>query len=200
MSDASTEAAPPSPRTGTVLVVDDESAVVDLYERMLGPHHDVRTATGGEEALEKLRPDVDVVLLDRRMPDLTGGEVLETLRSNGHDCAVAMITAVRPETDILSMDFDAYRVKPISSEELNDLVDELLLRSRYSTDLREMLAITEKLAALESAHDRAHLRAHEEYEQLAARYQDLLSETEHHFAEIADRTDLRMVYRDILED
>jgi CheY-like chemotaxis protein len=40
----------------------------------------VRTAYGGHEALEELSDDVDVILLDRRMPGLSGDEVLEEVR------------------------------------------------------------------------------------------------------------------------
>lgn len=187
-------------RTGTVLVVDDEPSVVDLYARMLESDYDVRTATSGAEALDHLDERVDVILLDRRMPDLTGGEVLARLRENGYECMVAMITAVRPEQDILSMDFDAYWVKPIGMDELIDLVDELLLRTEYSETTRELIATGEKLAALRAEHDPEDLESMDEYVELEESYERKLDESEGHFEELADRVNPGIVYRDILGD
>ncbi|ESS07881.1 MAG: response regulator containing CheY-like receiver, AAA-type ATPase, and DNA-binding domain protein [uncultured archaeon A07HN63] len=56
-----------SPDTPTVLVVDDESDVADLYAYRLEDAFSVRTAYSGEEAIETVDETVDVILLDRRM-------------------------------------------------------------------------------------------------------------------------------------
>lgn len=65
-----------------VLVVDDESMVAKMYEDWLDDAgFDVDVAYSGEEALAKLDGSFDVVLLDRRMPLLSGDEVLEVIRS-----------------------------------------------------------------------------------------------------------------------
>lgn len=189
---------PEDARSGTVLVVDDETSVVTLYARMLSDTHDVRTAHDGGEALEEIDDEVDVILLDRRMPDLPGGEVLDRIRSAGYDCAVAMVTAIRPEEDIVSMDFDAYRVKPIGAQELHELVEELLLRSEYSTDIRELMATGEKLAALREAHEPEQLRTLESFRELEAEYEEMLATSEDRFREISDRADPGLIYRDVL--
>ncbi|MFB6176845.1 MAG: response regulator transcription factor, partial [Halobaculum sp.] len=91
----------------TVLVVDDEQQVADAYAlRLQMEYDDVRKAYGGQEALDTVDETVDVVLLDRRMPDYSGGEVLEKMRERGLDCSVIMVTAVDPDFDIVSMPFD----------------------------------------------------------------------------------------------
>ena len=46
-----------------MLVVDDERDIADLYTTWLGADHEVRTAYSGEEALEKVDEDVDIVEL-----------------------------------------------------------------------------------------------------------------------------------------
>lgn len=56
-------------RQATVLVVDDEKDLADVYAEHLKERYTVRTEYSGNEALEAMSPDVDVVLLDRRMPD-----------------------------------------------------------------------------------------------------------------------------------
>jgi DNA-binding response OmpR family regulator len=95
-----------SEESAVVLVVDDEPDVADSYAAFLRDRYDVRTAYGGEPALAALDEDIDVVLLDRRMPDMFGDEVLESIRGRGFECRVAMITAVDPDVDIIDMEFD----------------------------------------------------------------------------------------------
>ena len=102
----------------TVLVVDDNRAVADTYAAFLDGEYAVRTAYGGEAALEALDASVDVMLLDRRMPDRSGDEVLAETNSRALDPRVVMLTAVDPDFDIVDMPFDAYVVKPV------DRVDE----------------------------------------------------------------------------
>jgi len=75
----------PRPRSGVVasegrlriLIVDDEAPVVRVLRRMLVRDHDVIVAASGTEALEILRqdPEIDVVLCDVMMPDLTGADL-----------------------------------------------------------------------------------------------------------------------------
>ncbi|MGM0398456.1 MAG: response regulator transcription factor, partial [Halobacteriota archaeon] len=95
-----------SPDRSTVLIVDDEPSLVELFERYLADDYDTRTATDGEAAMANVDDDVDVALLDRRIPGMTGDEILEAIRSQGHQFPVAMITAVDPDTDIIDMPFD----------------------------------------------------------------------------------------------
>ncbi|SFF90184.1 Response regulator receiver domain-containing protein [Halopelagius inordinatus] len=114
----------------TVLVVEDEEAVVEAYAMWLSDVADVRTATGGREALQLVDGDVDAVLLDRRMPDLSGDETLAEIRERGFDCRVAMVTAVDPAVDVdgVNASFDTYLTKPVTKEEIVDAVGELLER------------------------------------------------------------------------
>ena len=60
---------------GAVLVVEDETHLAELYSEYLDDNYDVRTAYGGVEAIEMLASDLDIVLLDRRMPIVSGNEV-----------------------------------------------------------------------------------------------------------------------------
>ncbi len=69
-------------REPKVLVVDDDRGVVEMNREWLeSAGFDVIVATDGRSALKKVDGDVDVVLLDRRMPGLSGDQVAEVLRS-----------------------------------------------------------------------------------------------------------------------
>jgi CheY-like chemotaxis protein len=163
----------------TVLLVDDEKDIVDVYALAFSGEYSVLEAYSGEEALEKVS-DADVVLLDRRMPGLSGREVLDEIRARDLDVRVAMVTAVDPDFDIAEMGFDAYLTKPVGDDELRETVDELLTLSEYDDQIRERFAIAEKLVALESEKSRQELAASEEYQTLterAAKLDERTSET-----------------------
>lgn len=139
------------PADVTVLVVDDETDLAELYTTFLTPEYQVRTATGGREALEKADGTVDIVLLDRRMPEMGGDEVLSELRDRGFDCQVAMLTAVEPDADIVDMPFDEYETKPVDRGDLIGLVEVLAERSTYDEQSQEYFTLAAKKAALEVA-------------------------------------------------
>ncbi|MFB6198048.1 MAG: response regulator transcription factor, partial [Halobacteriaceae archaeon] len=77
----------------------------------------------GQSALAQLDESIDIALLDRRMPNLTGDEVLAQVRDRDLDVQVAMVTAVDPDFDVIKMGFDDYVVKPVTKSDLFDLVD-----------------------------------------------------------------------------
>jgi DNA-binding response OmpR family regulator len=157
----------------TILVVDDERDLADLYEVWLSEEYRVRTAYGGEEALDVCDNAVDVVLLDRRMPDLSGDEVLERLRDRGNDCQVVMVTAVDPDFDILGMGFDDYVTKPVDRTKLHTLVERMLTRREYDAQLRSYYRLVEQSAALTTEKSGDELAASPEFADLEARIADL---------------------------
>jgi DNA-binding response OmpR family regulator len=162
----------------TVLVVDDEPDVVRTYRDSLAEWYDVRTAFDGEEALEQVDDAVDVVLLDRRMPGLSGDEVLGELRERDVDCRVVMVTAVDPDADLLHMEFDEYLVKPLTGTDLRDAVERMLARNAMEDRVLEMFAVASKLATLESKLDIAQQERSEQHQQLLDEFYQLREEVE----------------------
>jgi len=164
----------------TVLVVDDEPDIADAYAAQLRELYTARTAYEGQSALETVDEEVDVVLLDRRMPGLSGDDVLEELRATGIDARIAMVTAVDPDFDIIRMPFDDYLVKPVSRDDLLETVDRLLICARYESQFHRFYSLTNKIATLRANKTRAELEHSEEFEQLRAEREtlrDALDET-----------------------
>jgi DNA-binding response OmpR family regulator len=180
-----------------VLIVEDEPDLADLYAAWLQDACTVRTAYDGSEALDQLDGGIDIVLLDRRMPGLSGDEVLETIRDRELDARVAMVTAVEPDFDIIQMGFDDYLVKPVSKEDLLETVDQLLLRSTYDEQIQEFFALASKKALLDSQKTEAELRASEEYARLEDRLAVLRAQIDDTIAELSDRDAYRRVCQDL---
>ena len=157
----------------TVLVVDDEREVADVYALRLRGEYETRTAYGGEQALSELDEAVDVVLLDRRMPDISGDDVLTEIRSRSVDCRVIMLTAVDPGMDILEMDFDDYLCKPVEKDDLVSAINQQLKVQRYDERLSEYLEVTSKLALLEAELSSQEVDDNEELQELSARAEEL---------------------------
>ncbi|WP_302081342.1 HalX domain-containing protein [Salinibaculum rarum] len=162
----------------TILVVDDEHDIADLYTTWLETDHDVRTAYGGEEALEKVDSDVDIVFLDRQMPAYSGDEVLERIREQDLDCRVVMVTAVDPDFDILEMGFDDYLTKPVMHEDLSDAVETMYERDGYDETLQQYFALTSKKATLEAEKTPSELENSEEYQRMVERVEELEAEAD----------------------
>ena len=108
------------------LVVDDEESVRESFRLVLDQDYDVLDAPDGIRALDIVRAHhVDVVLLDIRLPEMDGIEVLERLKTIDDSLEVILVTAVRTvRTAVAAMKLGAfdYVTKPFEDEELLSLV------------------------------------------------------------------------------
>jgi DNA-binding response OmpR family regulator len=181
---------------GTVLVVDDDPSLTEVYAAWLASDYRVRQATSGEEALDELDGDVDVVLLDRRMPGLSGREVLETIREAGYGCRVAMVTGVRPDDDIVEMGFDEYLLKPAEREDIHGTVEDLLARSDYDDQIQELYALASKRATLAAERERQDVEPGAASRELEARI-DSVRERIDAAVDAFEHDDFRVAFRDI---
>jgi two-component system response regulator AdeR len=163
-------------KSASVLVVEDEPGLADLYATWLTDTYTVETAYDGEQALDRLDAAPDVVLLDRRMPDLSGDDVLREIRERELDCQVAMVSAVEPEFDIIEMDLEAYLTKPVSQRELEGVTTRLLQWTTYDAQLQEYFALASKKAILDAKKSMTELAASAEYGALERRLADFEEE------------------------
>ncbi len=170
----------------TILVVDDERDVADAYAVQLQLEYETRTAYGGKDALETIDEDVDVVLLDRRMPDMSGDEVLAEIRDRGFECAVVMVTAVDPDFDIFEMPFDDYICKPADRNDLTSAIEKQLSVANYDSRMQEYMELTAKLELLKAEKPASELKKNEELRQLAERVNELQSALDETVSEFDD--------------
>ncbi|MFB6103006.1 MAG: HalX domain-containing protein [Haloplanus sp.] len=180
----------------TVLIVDDEQSLADLYAYWIDEVAEARTAYDGSEAIEKLDGDVDVILLDRRMPGMSGDEVVEEVADRDLDVRIVMVTAVDPGFDIVDMEIDDYLVKPVDQPELIETVERMVVRSSYDDKLQRKFQLVEKKVTLEAAKTPHELEESEEYAELTSRLNDIERELDSTVEEFDD-TDFTAAFQEL---
>ena len=184
----------------TVLIVEDDEGVAETFRGWLDAY-DTRVALSGSKALEALDDaDIDVVLLDRLMPGMSGKEVLEEIRERETGVRVAMVTAVEPGFEVIGMGFDEYVNKPSSPEELRGIVEKLLSRDGRDEVRREYASLRAKQAALESAKTPRELEDSDEYSALIERIEELGDRIDGIDADLVDETEFLSSLREVEEE
>jgi DNA-binding response OmpR family regulator len=115
----------------TVLVIDDDKSILRTFTRILQKSgYDVEVAETGKEAIEKAENrQFDLALVDIRLPDMDGTELLAILKKQLSKTVKVMITGFPSlETGVKALDegADAYLVKPVKPQELLVLLEEKL--------------------------------------------------------------------------
>lgn len=112
----------PESNRHTVLVVEDDEDLLGTYEVWLAGWDDVtvHTALDGEAALTAVDDaEVDVLVLDRKLPALSGPEVLDRL---GGDRPVIVVSAYQPDAHLDEENVAAYLVKPVTRDRFLDAI------------------------------------------------------------------------------
>jgi len=123
-------------KRGILVVEDDRTLRQALVFNLEREGYDVRSAVDGEQALAAARDGgLDLMLLDLMLPGMSGLEVLRTMRAEGIDTPVVILSAKGSEVDRvvgLKVGADDYVSKPFSRPELLARVESVLRRQRRS--------------------------------------------------------------------
>jgi len=127
-----------------IVIVDDDSTYLTIGKSTLSVKYDVFTTSSGERLfslLEKLSPDL--ILLDIRMPDMDGYEVITKLKSLGKTKNIPVIfltSRIDPVSEIKGLNWGAvdYITKPFSRELLLKRID---LHIMYERQRKELLKL-----------------------------------------------------------
>ena len=113
-----------------ILIVEDEPALRLSYERHFHPRFDLVFASTGAEALAKLEESPpDVAVLDMRLPDTDGVDLLRRIRQARPTLPVIITTAymsIEPQLKVLDLPHSGYILKPFRLDELGARIDAVL--------------------------------------------------------------------------
>jgi two-component system response regulator MtrA len=120
----------------SILIVDDDRAMVGMVASLLGSEgYDLLTAYDGESALRRHAEELpDLVILDRKLPKLSGDEVCKRIRASAAT-PILMLTGEKGEDErvkLLDLGADDYLEKPFGRKELLARVRALLRRAEHS--------------------------------------------------------------------
>jgi DNA-binding response OmpR family regulator len=118
-----------------ILLVDDERGFVDVISKRMSKRNiDVTKAYSGKEALQALRKtDFDAVVLDLKMEDMDGIEILKIFKKIVPDLPVIMLTGHGSEEaarDGIGLGASDYLTKPCDFEELVIKIQEVVSSGR----------------------------------------------------------------------
>lgn len=115
-----------------ILVVDDDSRVLKLVKGVLGSKYNIATAINGNVAMKFLeKKETDLILLDYEMPEESGAQVLQRIRSNVRlrKLPVVFLTGVTERKrikEVLELAPQGYLLKPIDTERLYATLESIL--------------------------------------------------------------------------
>lgn len=116
---------------GKILVIDDEPQVGMIFTKVLqSAGYEVVASESGEDGLNKLSTNPDVVFLDIKLPGIDGIETLRRMRKNAPTIPVVMMTAFQTvDTAVESMRLGAcdYLIKPLDNNRIKEVVKHALL-------------------------------------------------------------------------
>ena len=114
-----------------ILLADDEPDILRIYSEMLeGNAHEVAVAHDGIEALDLIRrEEFDLLVLDLFMPNMDGFETLETLRGEGKQVPVVVMTGHYPDDEVVErtegLGVEAVLRKPVLITTLMNAVNKI---------------------------------------------------------------------------
>lgn len=130
----------------TVMLIDDEPMILKTFYTYLNSKYQIMIAASPDDALAQLNNRVpDLILLDYKMPVMDGGEFLTTIRKTTWkaycNVPVIFVTAMTDKdiiTKILKLYPQGYLLKPLTKEELNDVVDKFFEDEKTANELKAL--------------------------------------------------------------
>ena len=113
----------PNENSTKILICDDEEGIRESLKLILGDHYDLILTDNGEQCLQCLDNDksIGLVLLDIKMPEINGLEILKAVKKKRPDLNVIIITgykSIETARDASSLGASGYIVKPFKSDEI----------------------------------------------------------------------------------
>lgn len=133
-----------------LLLAEADPALAELYAKWLSDRYEVLTVESGAAAMERLDRAVDILVLNRLLPDRPGEDVLEQVNQRAPGCGVLVVTTQPPDFDVLDLPFDDYLVKPVDRFTLHEGVEYALDQASVDRAVREYDRLLTKRRLIEA--------------------------------------------------
>ncbi len=136
-------------KDSTILVVEDEQDILDLIEYTLTKDgHDVISCLNTKLVEQLLDEEqIDLILMDRNLPNVEGSLFVQTLRDKGYHQPVIYLTAKDKDEEVLEgfeRGADDYITKPFNLDVLKARVNAILKRTNKNLDIKKVRDIIYK--------------------------------------------------------
>lgn len=125
-------------KKGNVLIVDDERSMRDTIAMLLRDDYNLKMAKTGREAIEIIKGSpIDLILLDIRLPEIDGIEVLKIIKNFDESVEVIMVTAVimvKHAVEAIRAGAYNYITKPFDIDSLQEQVEKALEKRRLAQE------------------------------------------------------------------
>lgn len=134
-----------------ILYVDDEENNLFSFRAMFRLKYTVLTALGADKAVEVLaqHPDVEILITDQRMPNMTGVEFLESILDTYPDCIKILLTGYADMSAVIDAinkgKIFHYLTKPWNEEELDMVImkaHEVYMRRQEEKEEKKFLTLS----------------------------------------------------------
>ncbi len=122
----------------TILIAEDDNINFLLFQKMMQKkNYKIIRAINGQEAVDIClnHPDIDLVLMDIKMPIMTGFEAMEQIRPIRPNLPIIAQTAYSSSEDKIKIEeagFNGYLTKPLSRENLFEMINKYLDKENYN--------------------------------------------------------------------
>ena len=134
------------PNRANILIVDDEKSMRDSMQMLLRDSYNVQVAKSGKEAIEIVKlHSIDLVLLDIRLPEIDGIEILKIIKSIDSDIEVIMVTAVimvGKAVEAIRIGAYDYLTKPFDIDAIQERIGKALEKKKLQQEnisLRQLI-------------------------------------------------------------
>ena len=139
----------------SILIVDDEAGPREALNMILKPFYGVYNATGGDQAMDMIRKlDLDLVILDLKMPGFQGTDILREIKKEKGHVEVVILTgfgSLKTAVDAIRLGAADYLLKPFNVAEIIAVINRILSRKKHRDQLTDLLSELGSAVGLDSS-------------------------------------------------
>jgi response regulator RpfG family c-di-GMP phosphodiesterase len=127
----------------SILIVDDEAGPREALNMILKPFYGVYNAVDGHQAMEMIRKtDLDMVILDLRMPGFQGTDILREIKKEKSQVEVVILTgfgSLKTAVDAIRLGAADYLLKPFNVAEVISVINRILAKKKQRDQFSDFL-------------------------------------------------------------